>query len=238
MTQTLPKILLTRPEAQSRALAARLGARLGADVPILVSPVLRIVPLSFELPVNPRFVVLTSVHAADAAARVAGLSGLPAYCVGDRTAEAAQAAGFAAVSAGGAADDLLALMLRMEARGPALYVRGRHAASDLAESLVSAGIETHPVIAYDQLRRPLSAEAREALGGDAPVVLPVYSPRSSRLLAEECGRIPPTLDIVAISRNAAEPWLGTEASLTIAAAPDGASMEDAIVDRVRARAAC
>jgi uroporphyrinogen-III synthase len=238
VTHTLPKILLTRPEAQSRALASRLRGRVGDQVPILISPILEIVPVPFEVPLEPRLLVLTSAHAADAAARVATLAGLPAYCVGDRTAEAARAAGFEAVSAGGSAGDLLALMVEKGVRGPVLHVRGRHAASDLEKELISAGIDTHSVIAYDQTQCPLSSEAIAALAGNVPLVLPVYSPRSSYLLAAECVRVSPLLEIVAISRNAADPWSGTDATVSIVAAPDGRSMEDAIVERVRARTAC
>jgi uroporphyrinogen-III synthase len=238
VTQTLPKILLTRPEPQSRPLADRLRGRVGDKVAILVSPILDIVQLPFEVPIEPRLLVLTSAHAAEAAARIATLGGLPAYCVGDRTAEVARAAGFEAVSAGGSAGDLLALILEKDLRGPVLYIRGRHAASDLEKELVSAGIDTHSVIAYEQTPRPLSREAHAALAGDDPLVLPVYSPRSSRLLAAECAGSRCPLDIVAISRNAAGPWIGTDATVVIAAAPDGRSMEDAIVDRVRDRTAC
>jgi uroporphyrinogen-III synthase len=235
VTETRPTILLTRPEAQSRELATRLKAQI--DVPILVSPILEIVPVSFTLPVTPRFLILTSAHAAEGA-RSAGLSGLPAFCVGDRTAEAAAAAGLLPRSAGGDADALLALLKDAQPDGPGLYLRGRHAASDLEKDLAQAGIDTHSVVAYDQLPRPLSPEARAALHGTVPVILPVFSPRSARLLAAEAEGATAPLDLIPISANAAAAWNGRPASITIAAAPDGPSMEHAIVARARARLAC
>jgi uroporphyrinogen-III synthase len=237
VTATLPTILLTRPEAQSRDFAAALRARIGPDISVIVSPVLEIVPVPFRLPVDPRFLVLTSVHAAEAARR-AGLAKLPAFCVGDRTAEAARAAGLLPQSAAGDAAALLALLKDARPKGPGLYIRGRHAASDLAKDLVSAGTDTHSVIAYDQSARPLSPEARAALGSSRPVILPVFSPRSSRLLAAEAAGATAPLDLIAISAAAAAPWEGRPVSLAIAAAPDGPAMEDAVVERVRARSAC
>jgi uroporphyrinogen-III synthase len=235
VTETRPTILLTRPEAQSRDLAARLRAQI--DVPILVSPILEIAPVPFTLPVTPRFLILTSAHAAEAA-RAAGLSGLPAFCVGDRTAEAAAAAGLLPRSAAGDAGALLAILKEAAPEGPGLYLRGRHAASDLDSELGLAGIDTHAVIAYDQIPRPLSPEARAVLRGTAPVILPVFSPRSARLLAAEAQGATAPLDLIPISANAAAAWKGRSASLTIAAAPDGPAMEHAIVARARARLAC
>lgn len=238
MIPTPPTILLTRPQAQSLELAARLRPRVGEEVPILVSPILEIVPVPFHVTVQPGFVVLTSAHAASAAGKAAELSGLPAFCVGDRTAEAAHLAGFTAVSGGGAATDLAALIERMRPSGPGLYLRGRHAAADLEETLTSAGIETHSVIAYDQRPLPLSAEARAVITGNATPILPVYSPRSSRLLAAECADAEAQPDVVAISPQAAQPWLGLHAKVFVAPAPDGQSMEDMITERARARSAC
>jgi uroporphyrinogen-III synthase len=235
VTDTRPIILLTRPEAQSRDLAARLRSQI--DVPILISPILEIAPIPFTLPVAPRFLILTSAHAADAA-RAAGLSGLPAFCVGDRTAEAAAAAGLIPRSASGDAGALLGLLKDAAPEGPGLYLRGRHAASDLEPELAQAGIDTHSVIAYDQLPRPLNLEARAALHGTAPVILPVFSPRSARLLAAEAKDSTAPLDLIPISANAAAAWKGGAASITVAAAADGPSMEHAIVTRARARLAC
>jgi uroporphyrinogen-III synthase len=230
-----PTILLTRPEAQSRDLAARLRTQI--DVPILVSPILEIAPVHFTLPVTPRFLILTSAHAAEAA-QAAGLTGLPAFCVGDRTAEAAAAVGLLPRSASGDAGALLGLLKDAAPEGPGLYLRGRHAASDIEPDLVQAGIDTHSVIAYDQLPRPLTPEARAALHGAAPVILPLFSPRSARLLASEAEGATAPLDLIPISANAAAAWKGRAASITVAAAPDGPSMEHAIVARARARLAC
>ena len=237
MTATPPTILITRPADQSESFAAGLRARIAPEVPLILSPLLEIVPVPFRLPAAPRFLVLTSVHAAEAAGR-AGLGPLPAFCVGDRTAEAARAGGFMPHSAAGDAAALLALLKEARPNGPGLYLRGRHAASDIAEDLNSAGIDTFSIVAYDQVPRPLSAAARGALEAAAPVILPVFSPRSARLLAAEAARATAPLDLIAISAATAAAWDGPPVVCAIAAVPDGAAMEDAVVERVRARSAC
>ncbi len=236
MPATFPTLLLTRPEAQSRDLAGRLRARIPPAVPILVSPVLEIVPVPFDVPVAPAFLILTSAHGAAAARAVPGLQGLTAWCVGDRTAEAARAAGLSAVSAGGTAEDLLARLRAARPTGLGLYLHGRHVAADIAGALGEAGIETHTAVAYDQVERPLTAEARACLARSGAVIVPVYSPRSARLLAAATDGAAAPLDIVAISRHAAEAWPDVQA--TVAASPDGPAMEDATVMRVCAHAAC
>ena len=235
MTATPPTLLLTRPEGQSRELAERLRGRIDPGVPVVISPILEIVPVPFDLPADPAFLILTSVHGAEAA-DIASLSGLTAWCVGDRTAEAARASGLRAVSAGGTAQDLLALLRRERPVGTGVYLRGRHAATDLANALNSAGTDTHEVIVYDQVARPLSPEARARLGAPGTVVLPVYSPRSARLLAAATEGAVARCEAVAISRQTADVW--PRGAAAVAAAPDGAAMEDAIIARLRACTAC
>jgi uroporphyrinogen-III synthase len=167
-----------------------------------------------------------------------GLAGLPAYCVGDRTAEAARAAGLVPVSAGGDAADLLDLLLRHRPEGPGLHLRGRHVAADLDGALTSAGIDTHSVIAYDQTPRPLSPEALACLAWPGRVVLPVYSPRSARILAAETTGATARREVVAISAQVAGAWPDPAEVVAVAAAPDGAAMEAAILARLSAPTAC
>jgi uroporphyrinogen-III synthase len=228
VTDTPTTILLSRPERQSREFEALLRKRLDPCPPIVVSPILEIVPLPIVANPAPRFLVLTSVHAAAALSRAGSLAGLPAYCVGDRTAEAAQAAGAAAISAGGTAAELVALILDIRPEGPGLYLRGRHAATDIAGEISSAGIETHEEVAYDQEARPLTAPGRALLAGKGTILVPVFSPRSARLLAEQCRDAAAPIRVVAISRAAAEAWGEPRQIAAVAERPDAPAMADAV----------
>jgi uroporphyrinogen-III synthase len=214
-------LLLVRPEAQSRQLAATLRAR-GATAPVVVSPVIGIAARQVALP-RDADLVLTSQNA---------VAALPegrwrAWCVGDRTAAAAAAHGLETRSAAGDVDALLQLLT--EARPARLvHVRGAHAAGALAERLMAAGLAADEVVAYDQVPLPLTAAAATLLGGAGHVVLPLYSPRSAGLVAAYPGPWRARIDAVAISDAAARAF-ARPARITVSERPDGAAMEDAIL---------
>lgn len=215
-------LLLIRPEAQSLRLAAALRAR-GATAPVVVSPVIGIEARPVTVPEDADL-VLTSQNA---------VAALPegrwrAWCVGDRTAACARARGLETRSAAGDVEALLHLLL---AARPArlVHVRGLHAAGDLGRRLGAAGLAVEEVVAYDQVPRALTAAAFDLLAdAGRGVVLPLYSPRSAHLAAAHPGPWRAPIDAVAISAAAARAFART-ARVTVAARPDGAAMEDAIL---------
>ena len=217
-----PVVILTRPVAAAARFRAALGAMDG--VRIIESPVLRIVPLSPEMPDGPfSGMIVTSENGAAALARL-GVPKRPVWAVGGHTARAAADAGYAARAADGDAESLFALLCRDRPAGPLLHLRGTHARGNLASRLSEQGIQTSEIVVYDQLELPLTAPARAALRGATPVVLPVFSPRSAALLAAEL-RLGPNVHVVAISAAAAAPFAGRgAATVSVAAVPDAAAM--------------
>lgn len=174
-------------------------------------------------------VVATSANAIEALARQTSLRGLIAYCVGDATAAAARAAGMRAISAAGDAADLIALIRAAAPAGPLLYPRGAVVRTDLASALEHSGISLHSAIVYEQHPAGLSPEAIALLGSDAPVVLPLFSPRSAALAAQAMTASRAALHLAAISRAAANDWTGpTPTSVAIAERPDAQAMTDLI----------
>ena len=148
--------------------------------------------------------------------------------MGDRTAQVAQAAGFDATSAQGDAESLITLILASGDQGPFLHLRGREARGDIAPRLTAQGRPAHAAIVYAQDPLPLSPEAREALSARAPVVLPLFSPRSAALFAAQ-GPFAAPLWIVAISAATARAVETLSSQrLMIAERPDGAAMLDAV----------
>lgn len=215
---TLP-LLLTRPEAHSRALAAALpGLR------IMISPVMEIVPTG--VPVSLAGVAGVIVTSSNGANLGPDLTGLKAYCVGERTADAVRARGGEVMLVALDAEELLA---RIEGPGPLLHLRGEHASGQVAKRLSSAGTETHEAVVYRQELRPLTAEARALIEGEAPLVLPLFSPRSARLVAGDVVRIGPEVRAIAMSPAVAEAW---PAPSEVATVPTGGEMLR------RIRAAC
>ncbi|GLS86216.1 uroporphyrinogen III methyltransferase [Cypionkella aquatica] len=231
--QSHPTILLTRPAQQSQRFAAQIG---GAVISPLMRP-------EFSTPHLPRedfsAIVLTSETGAEAAGRISA-TGAPlpkrAFCVGNRTADAAQKLGFEASSAAGDADDLLAHILRAQPAGQVLLLRGQDSAGDLQNRLVLAGIPTVSLVIYRQIALQLNDEAITILQGAAPVILPVFSPRSARILAAELRRIAAVAPIwlAALSAAVADGFDFPTVRTEIALRPDSAAMRAAIDALLRA----
>lgn len=192
----LPLLLLTRPEAQARALAAAL------DTPceVVIAPLTEVVALDWDrgLAQGIRGLILTS---ANAVPFVAGLAPLPAWCVGEATARAAAQAGFAARASGGDAAALIADLARERPQGPLLHAHGRHLARDLRPALEPLGIALRAAAVYEARALPWPQGLAQRLEGRR-VVAPVYSPRAAAELSARLPAPPPGLSVVAISENA------------------------------------
>jgi uroporphyrinogen-III synthase len=222
-------LLLTRPSAASIRTKAEVE-RLCPGVCVIVSPVMEIVPVPFALDAVPGEVILTSENGAAAAVALGLPEGMRAWCVGSRTAEVAQAAGFDAVSAQRDAEALIALILSAPDGGLLLHLRGEHARGDIAPRLRAAGREAREAVVYRQEERALSGEALAALEGAERVVLPLYSPRSAAILAKQ-GPFSAPLQVIAISRAAARAAEGLgRPHISLIDNPDGQYMLSAIVD--------
>ncbi|SEQ86074.1 uroporphyrinogen-III synthase [Thalassovita taeanensis] len=223
-------ILLTRPEEDAARFAEAVRARLGAGVRIILSPVMRIVQ-GGDVPDAERL-IFTSRHAVTAAGPGRGRR---CYAVGEATGRAAQAAGFDVISAGGDAEALIRRILADGEVGPLLHLRGEHALGEIAGRLTAAGCETHEAVVYRQVETPLSEQAKMALKGENPVIVPLFSPRSARLFgAGHLGHAP--VLVAAMSEQVAGALAGVPlAGLEVARTPDAEAMLDA-VERLMAAA--
>lgn len=225
-TSDLPTLLLTRPARQSERFASEFRARFGADWPVVISPLSRLDLLSPQIELQGvAGLIFTSETGVAGFARLNGRRDLPVFCVGPRTAAAARAAGFDAKDGPGDATGLTQLILASGHRGPLLYVRGQHVASDLAEILNPARIVTKSCIVYDQSDLPLSAAAGAVLQSGAPVLLAAFSPRGGSALARAVppGHGPLLLAAISPAAMKAATALGATASAT-APTPDADGM--------------
>jgi uroporphyrinogen-III synthase len=225
-------LLLTRPAAASARTKAEV-ARLRPGVRVIESPVMEIVPVPFALgDMVPGAVVLTSENGAAVASGLGLRPGTRAWCVGGRTTEVARAAGFDAISAEGDAEALLALILSAADEGALLHLRGEHARGDIAPRLRAAGRNAADAVVYRQEARVLTPEALTVLGGNNPVVLPLYSPRSAELIAGQ-GPFSAPLRVIAISRATARVAEALRPErIALVDNPDGHKMLSAILDSV------
>ena len=218
-------LLLTRPRAASQALAERLAL---PDLHIVISPVIRIEGRELSGPLCAGALIFTSAHGAAEAGRLDLPRDLPVFTVGDATARTARAAGWMAEALGRTADELVAALIRLSPPTPLLHLRGAHARGDIAARLTRAGLPTDERVIYDQVAQPLTAEAMDALNGDNPVILPVFSPRSARLLSGMGKPLAP-LHVVALSSAVAEALHDTDmTTLHVCDAPTREEMDAAL----------
>ena len=139
------RLLVTRPEADAARTAEALRAR-GHEA--VLAPLLRIESVKAEFGGPFDAVLMTSANAARAVAghrRARELFSLRCLTVGDRSAEAARAAGFTRVeSADGALPDLVRLVTQRHANGRLLYLAGE----DRAGEFSSHGVAVETAVVY------------------------------------------------------------------------------------------
>ncbi len=170
-----------------------------------------------------RGIIFTSVHSVPY-----GIAGLDCYVVGQATARAARAVGMNVLGIAPDAQTLIREILADGEPGPLLHLRGEHARGDIAGSLTRAGCPTDEAVVYLQVEQPISDQAKQALSGDSPVIVPLFSPRSAQLfLAQSAGTAP--IWAVAISEAAAQELRTPRiARLSVANTPDAKAMLKAI----------
>ena len=231
----VPVVLLTRPLDGSERVAQQL-AESGLPHRLVVSPILGIdlIPLS-GLVDNDCTLILSSQHAASALKKSEQAIGQRAYCVGDATAEAAEAIGLKPISAQGTSTELAALIAADRPKTPLVWIRGETARPELPEALADLGISMSEQIGYRQIPQVLTEEATNALTDAKRVIIPLYSPRSAELVSAATSPATADRDAVFISQVAADAWVHKPPNFsTIAASPTGPDMLRALLCRVAA----
>lgn len=208
------RVWVTRAEPGAARTAARLAA-LGFEP--VVAPVLAIRRLAPVIDLSGiEALAFTSVNGVEAFVALHSDRALPVFTVGDATAEAARAAGFAVVRSASGDVHALARMIADAAPGPILAPGAAEPATDLA-ALLADKAQVRTVAVYEAVETGVPAPA----GFDAVLV---HSPRAARALAMHAWALDDRL-AVAISANAAEPLedFGLR-EIRIAAAPTDAAL--------------
>ena len=155
------------------------------------------------------------------------LKGRRVATVGEATAKLAQSLGADAACHGETLADFLSRVEYLPGR--TLYCRGVHSRGNMAEALNERGFDVEEAVVYDQVAVSLTAEAQEILVGKSKVSVPLFSPRSARLLSEYT--ITADVTVVAISHQAAEAWQAGGRTL-IAEKPTAEAMCRAVLDAI------
>jgi uroporphyrinogen-III synthase len=222
-----PSVLLTRPPGQGARFAAELQARFGPLI-LVESPL--IVPdfLPATLPPHPfAGVIFTSETGVEAARRLR-LPPVPAFCVGPRTAAAAQAAGFAAEVLGGDAEGLVAALLARRPVGALLHLHGEDTRGAVAGRLAAAGLQVTGLAVYAQRPQPLSPQAQALLAAGRPVLVPLFSPRTAALFGDAARAAAAPLWVAALSPAVLGALAIPSARQAVAVRPEVPALLDAI----------
>lgn len=225
--------LVTRPQPQADGFAARLRTRFGKKLPIVLAPILRLQPYALPDPM-PQVAIVSSSSALHV---LAGAPRPPAvlYCVGQATTERACAAGLNAQCAGTDAAQLVAHIAKLPDPGPMVHLRGRDTRGDIAAKLRALGRVCDEFILYRQQEQPLTDRAQAQLMGSAPVLLPLFSPRSAALVGAAAHKARAPLWLATLSPAVAQGWDGPRpARQRGASRPDTPAMLDAIAELIAA----
>ncbi|MDX5367361.1 MAG: uroporphyrinogen-III synthase [Alphaproteobacteria bacterium] len=177
------RLLVTRPERESKALAAELEAR-GHEVTI--APLLSIRYLDdVSLPQRGwQALLVTSANGARALGRLAdaALKKVPVLAVGEASAAAARAEGFSDVRAAEGdvhALDALAARVLYPAGGPLFHAAGSVLAGDLKAMLAARGFEVERLALYEAEKQGLPQHVLDALKGGTIDGVLFFSPRTA-----------------------------------------------------------
>jgi len=232
------RVLVTRPEPDGERTAQKLRAR-GCEV--LLSPLLRVELIdSADLGSGPwGAVAMTSANAARAIARqprLAELLSLPVFTVGRRTADAARAAGFKAITSADGNEGDLSRVIGAQYHGNKmlLYLAGEDRAGDLAADLAGYGIKVATVVVYRAAAAALPQPVQAALAaGEIDAVLH-FSRRSAEIYLM-CAKAAGVLDRAlapfhyCLSQAVAEPLAAAGARrIGIARRPEEAALMDLV----------
>jgi uroporphyrinogen-III synthase len=175
------KALVTRPREDAAAFAAALAER---GIETMIEPLLTIRMLPGPVSLDGvRAVLFTSANGARALAAATPRRDLRVLAVGDASAAASRALGFAEVaSAAGDVDDLARLAGRLLApdAGVLLHVAASTVAGDLAGALTAAGFTVRRAVLYEaEPAQALTPETTQALHEGRLDAAFFFSPRTA-----------------------------------------------------------
>ncbi len=183
-------VVITRPQTEAESLSAMLQAK---GYSTLVEPMLKIVEIRVKIPDLKAYDALafTSANGVRFFSAGSGERKLPAFAVGDKTADALKIAGFADVRA--AAGDALDLAETIRAAAPTvtriLHISGTATARDLA-GLVGPGQSVERLVLYGAIATDdFSANLVDALYACTVGYVLFFSPRTAAIFGTLIGKL-------------------------------------------------
>ena len=177
-------LLMTRPNADAERFVADLPASLRARLNVLYAPLIRIDALKAQPDIRAyKGLILTSSNGLEVATQLSIRPSIPCFCVGTRTTQRAQFAGWDARCMGATANELVAALSAHRPAAPLLHLRGIHARGDVASRLTQLGLVCNDCPIYEQTLLSFHEDVGEQIL-QRPTVCPVFSPRTAERLSE------------------------------------------------------
>lgn len=176
-----PCVLVTRPQAASDRFVEALKATAG-PFQSLICPAFETIPLVSNADI-PTFDVAVFTSQAGVAYAPAGLQ-RTAYCVGSVTAQAAKAAGYKAVDAGGNVNDLIKVILADAPKQTLVHLRGQVSIGNVSSGLTSGGLTCVDVVTYRKQPVSPKPEVMASVGVSPNLILPVFSSETVSIIAD------------------------------------------------------
>ncbi|MEM9575657.1 MAG: uroporphyrinogen-III synthase [Pseudomonadota bacterium] len=221
-----PQLLLTRPLGMNAEFAARFPKDLAHRLQFIDCPLIRIVSLQGQ---NGLEGDAQAIFTSSNGVRFAPPSlGRLAYCVGERTTEAARNAGWFSVHAGKNAVELIEYIAARDPKESLYHLCGKHQRGNVVEALIAKGMRAKRVVLYDQQLLPVPAGVLDSLKRDTPTIVPLFSPRGA---AHFAGQVPesPRATVIAMSDAVAKAVRSTSDLKTVTCAhPTANAMLEAI----------
>lgn len=229
--QKIP-LLMTRPQDAAERFVSALPSKIRDRIEPVYAPLMRISTTCDGIDLtNASGMIFTSMNGVNAVSDFMTDRSLPAYCVGEATAEMAEGLGLRVLHVEDDAKTLIATMTRAGVSEPLVHFCGRHTRGDVAENLTAAGCETRRQVVYDQELLPFEESICTFLGRDIRIIAPIFSPRTARQFVRQCPECR-NLHLVALSDAVAEPLKDLAySSLTVADRPIAGHMA-AIVENL------
>jgi len=192
----MSSFLITRPTTEAEVSARKLE-HMGHRA--IFAPMLRVEPISFEIPDEKRTIILTSKNGARHGLANIGNKNRSIFAVAEQTAEEARSLGFTNITVGpGAARQLVPILLECGLKQKRAYVHlcGTMVSYNIADVLRDAGLDAVSTVTYQTIpNRIFSPSVQEEIENGAIENVLFYSPRTATIFEE------------AISENNKHAWL-------------------------------
>ncbi|MBK0325999.1 uroporphyrinogen-III synthase [Rhodobacteraceae bacterium F11138] len=218
-------LLMTRPQAAAERFVQALPANLRDRVDPCYAPLVEIVPITVEIDLaGVKGVIFTSINGVQAASALTARRDVRVYCVGSATTREAIGSGWNARMMGQDAAELIPAMTAEAVDAPLLHLSGRHVRTDIAKELSALGYPSRRQVVYDQKLLTFDKAVQDRIAGPAPVIAPVFSPRTAEQLAAQSPENA-HMQLIALSSAVAEPLARLQFSpVTICTRPDAQEM--------------